>query len=188
MATDPIRSKQQLKAMADYWLKQGNFRNYILIILGVYTALRVSDLLKLRDEDVYDFKFGAFRSHITVTEEKTGKTRVIALNKKAIYALRLWFPHRRGGFIFANNRKNKSAISRIQAWRIIKETATELRISGRIACHSLRKTFGYFACKAGVSPVMLMGVYNHSSFDITKLYLGITQEEIDEVYTSVMLM
>ena len=29
MLTDPIRKKDQLKNLADYWLEQGNYRNYI---------------------------------------------------------------------------------------------------------------------------------------------------------------
>jgi hypothetical protein len=32
MITDPIRSKKQLKSLAGYWLKRGNFRNHALIV------------------------------------------------------------------------------------------------------------------------------------------------------------
>ena len=187
MTTDPIRDQKQVKAIANYWLKRRNYRNYALIVLGVCTALRISDLLHLTDEDVYDFKAGEFRSHLTITERKTGKQKIIALNKKAIHALRLCFPHRRGGFLFPNNRKDTAPISRIQAWRIIKLAAETVQIAGRIACHSLRKTFGYFAWKSGTLPVMLMDIFNHSSFDITRRYLGIAQEDRDQVYLGMSL-
>ena len=184
MATDPIRSKKQLKELAGYWLKRRNYRNYALIVLGVCTALRISDLLHITEDDVYDAKVGDFRSHLIITERKTGKQKTIALNKQAIHALHLCFPHRRGGFLFANNRAEPSPISRIQAWRIIKTAAEAVKIAGCIACHSLRKTFGYFARKAGVLPVMLMDIYNHSSFEITRRYLGIAQDDRDRVYLS----
>ena len=183
-ATEPIRDKKQLRALAEYWLKQGNPRNYALIVLGVCTALRIGDLLRLVWVDVYDEERGEFRSHITVTEGKTGKQKVIALNKQAIHALRLLYPHRRGAFVFASNRKEEKAISRVQAWRIVRAAAEAVGIVGRVACHSLRKTFGYFAYKAGVLPVMLMDIYNHSSFEITRRYLGISQDERDKVYMS----
>ena len=184
MVTDPIRDKKQLKEMAGYWLKRRNYRNYALIVLGVCTALRISDLIHIAEDDVYDAKAGDFRSHLTITERKTGKQKTIALNKQAIHALRLCFPHRRGGFLFANNRAEPAPISRIQAWRIIKAAAEAVKIAGCIACHSLRKTFGYFAWKAGTLPVMLMDIYNHSSFAITRRYLGIAQDDRDQVYLS----
>jgi len=189
MCTDPIRDKTQLKRLAEFWLKRRNFRNYALIVLGVYTALRITDLLALTWPDVYDFDAKEFRSHFTIVERKTGKQKTIALNKKAILALRLCFQARRGDFIFANNRKKRLApISRIQAWRIIKAAAEGIKIAGCIACHSLRKTFGYFAWKSGVLPVMLMDIYNHSSFDITRRYLGIAQEDRDQVYLGLSLI
>ena len=182
MTTDPIRDKRQLKDLAGYWLERGNFRNYLLIVLGVCTALRISDLLRLRWADVYDFDAEAWRSHLTITEGKTKKKRVIALNKKALYALGLCFATKRGVFLFVNNRKNAAAISRIQAWRVIKDAARAVKAAGRVAAHSLRKTAGYLAYKNGVSSVMLMRIFNHASFEDTKRYIGITQEEQDEVY------
>ena len=186
MTTDPIRDKKQLKALAGYWLKRRNFRNYALIVLGFYTALRIGDLLRLRWADVYDFDTGAFRTHIAITEKKTGKQRMIVLHDKAAHALRLWLetPSRRGDYIFSNNRKKAAAISRIQAWRVITEAAKAIKAVGRIACHSLRKSFGYIAYKSGVSSVMLMFIFKHSCFEITKVYLGITQEEQDQVFLS----
>ena len=187
MITDPIRSQKQLKEIAGYWLKRYNYRNYALIVLGVCTALRISDLLRLKWDNVYDFKSQKFHTHITVTERKTGKQKTIALNKKAIDALRLCFKSKRGDFIFASNRKNAPPISRIQAWRVVKLAAEAVKAVGRIACHSLRKTFGYFAWKSGTLPVMLMDIYNHSSFDITRRYLGIAQEDRDKVYLSMAL-
>jgi integrase len=79
--TEPIRDKKQLKELAGYWQKRGNHRNYALIVLGVCTALRIGDLLRLRWRDVYDFDSGEFFTHITITESKTRKIKVIALNK-----------------------------------------------------------------------------------------------------------
>jgi len=182
--TEPIRDKRQVREFAGYWLNQGNMRNYTLIVLGVCTALRISDLLRLTWEDVYDEAYGAFRSHITIIEQKTKKQKIIALNHQAMNALRLLHSQRRGAYLFASNRKEDKAISRVQAWRIIKEAAKAVQLIGKIACHSLRKTFGYFAWKSGVLPVMLMDIFNHSSFEITRRYLGISQEDRDRVYLS----
>lgn len=188
-ATEPIRSKKQLKALAGYYLEKGQLRNHTLIVMGVYTALRISDLLRLTWSDVYDNERQTFRNEITVIEKKTKKQKTIALNKHILGALRQLYLHRRGKFIFANNRKEPKAISRVQAWRIIHAAVVELGITGKIACHSLRKTWGYHAVKDGnVSLAVIVDIYNHSSYEITKCYLGITQDERNEAYMGMELL
>ena len=188
-ATEPIRNKGQLKALTDHYLKKGQIRNYALIVMGVYTALRISDLLRLKWSDVYDEERQVFRTHISIAERKTGKTKTIALNRQALGALRQYFPHRRGEYIFASNRGDDRAISRVQAWRIIHAAATAVGMSGKISCHSLRKTWGYHAWSSGeVSPVVIMEIYNHSSYAVTKRYLGVAQDDLDKAYLTMELL
>lgn len=186
--TEPIRDKKQLQAMGEYFLKRGQLRNYVMVVMGVHTLLRISDLLRLKWSDVYDEECGAFRTHINITEKKTGKSKSIALNRQVIHALRLYLPYRRGGFIFVSNRKGDRAISRVQAWRIIHAAAIAVGVTGKIACHSLRKTWGYHACRSGeVSLAVIMRIYNHSSFLITQRYLGIEQDDLDRAYLGLEL-
>ena len=68
--TEPIRDKEQLRALADYFLEQGQLRNHTMLIMGVYTALRISDLLKLRWTDVYDFAHDKFRAHLLTVSKR----------------------------------------------------------------------------------------------------------------------
>jgi len=93
-AVEPIRDKNKLRQLAGYYLGRGQIRNYALIILGVHTALRISDLLRLTWGDVYSNESGDFRSHVTIAEKKTGKRKTIVLNRQAMNALRLLYPHR----------------------------------------------------------------------------------------------
>ena len=58
-----------------------------------------------------------------------------------------------------------------------------------ISCHSLRKTFGRAifekACENGqgeMALIKLQSVFGHSAPQITKIYLGIKQEEILQCY------
>ncbi|MCD7855978.1 MAG: tyrosine-type recombinase/integrase [Clostridiales bacterium] len=67
---------------------------------------------------------------------------------------------------------------------MLKKAANELGLKGVISCHSLRKTVGYQLYTDGAKPVLLMSIYNHSSFEITKRYLRISQIEKDEAFLS----
>lgn len=187
--TEPIRNKQELRALAEYFRSRGEFRNYALIVLGVYTALRIGDLLELRWEDVYSRQRQQFRTHISLTEQKTGKHKEIALNEQAIEALRIYFPYRKGSYIFASRNNTDRPITRTQAWRIVRDSAAAVGVTGHISCHSLRKTWGYHAWNSGkVSPVVIMDIYNHSNYEVTKRYLGVAQDDLDRAYLEVELL
>ena len=187
--TQPIRNKQQIREIATYFLVRGQLRNHMLIVIGLHTALRISDLLNLTWDDVYDFKNNIVRTSISVTEQKTKKQKTIALNNQVISILNTYAANTvfQGRYLFENTRTGKP-ISRIQAYRLIRSAAEALSLYDCISCHSLRKTFGYHAWKSGVSPAVLMEIYNHNSLAVTRRYLGVTQDDKDMVYTTLELM
>ncbi|MDR3304531.1 MAG: tyrosine-type recombinase/integrase [Clostridiales Family XIII bacterium] len=187
-ATEPIRNKHQVRELAAYFLRRGELRNHVLVVMGVHTALRISDLLRLTWDDVYDFDRESVRECVSIVEKKTGKGKTVALNKNAVRALVTLAAHaaKRGGFLLENRRTGR-AISRIQAYRLIRAAAEALAFQARVSCHSLRKTFGYFAWKGGVSPAIIMEIYNHSSLAVTRRYLGVTQDDKNAVYLNLAL-
>jgi integrase len=73
--TEPIRNKREVRQLAEHYRTRGQLRNYVLVVLGVHTALRISDLLRLRWDDVYDFENCRIRTSVTITEKKTRKPR-----------------------------------------------------------------------------------------------------------------
>ena len=191
----PIKKIKDLENFKDYYRKiKPNHRNELLIILGLNTALRISDILSLEWDSVYNFDKKEYRDHIIIIEQKTGKVSQIYLNSNVLDTLRKYKEYLNQNnkaiepdtFIFNHSNKNV-AITRTQAFRIIKEAADYYDISGVISCHSLRKTFGYHAWKQGVPPALLVTVFNHSSFDITKRYLGIEQDDKDQIFKKIKL-
>jgi len=63
---EPIRSEKKIKDLKNYLIGSGNIRNYTLIVLGLNTALRVSDMLALTWGDVYDFEEREFKRHVYI--------------------------------------------------------------------------------------------------------------------------
>ncbi len=191
----PIKNRKKIEAMKKYFLGRNEIRNYALFCVGINTALRISDILNLKWGDVYDFDRRRFKKHIELTEKKTHKKNMIFLNKGALCALEKLMKHYKletvkisaEHYIFLGRKSVNKPLSRSQAYRIIKEAAQILKIEGNIGCHSLRKTFGYFAALCKISSILIMNIYNHSSFAITKRYLGIDQDERDKVFMKVAL-
>ncbi len=191
----PIRNNEDLKHLKTYYYRKiPNIRNYLLVIIGLNTALRISDILRLKWGNVYDFRRKKFERHISIVEQKTGKKAEIYINESIRHALRLyqkeWEKNRAWDeeqYLFAGRKNTGHPISRVQAHRIIKEVAENCHIPGVVSCHSLRKTFGYYAWQQGVSPVMLMNIYNHSSYAVTRRYLGIEQDDRDKIFREIVL-
>lgn len=185
--TEPIRDTLELSHFMNYYkTEQTNHRNYAMIVLGLYSALRISDILNLKWSDIYDFKGGRLKSAITVTEQKTGKTNNFALNTHVQQAFYLYL-HKKSisadEYVFCQRLHPNKPICRSQAYRIVRKAADSTVFNAtHISCHSLRKTFGYHAWKQGTPPALLMDIYNHSSYKVTKRYLGISQDERNSVY------
>lgn len=185
-ATQPIRNREKLEKFRNYYkITEYRPRNYALIVLGLNSALRISDILELHWSDVYDNN--AYRKHIYVIEKKTKKENILALNASSLEALEIYrktlTAFCESDYIFCKRTNPGTPLSRSQAFRIVKKAAACCGLADyHISCHSLRKTFGYYAWQGGTPPALLMSIYNHSSYEITKRYLGIEQAERDEVF------
>ena len=184
--SDPFRYRNELEEFMNYFYDTMLIlRNYALICLGINSALRISDLLKLRWRDVYSFERNCFLTHISIQEQKTGKETRIALNKNATQGLGCYMDSLTEitgyNYIFPG-RSSDQHLSRTQAFRIIRHASEQLHFENKLSCHSMRKTFGYHAWKCGTPPAVLMDINNHSSYAITKRYLGIEQDDKDDVF------
>ena len=184
-AADPIRDKKDIKRFVDFFREKRSMRNCLLMVMGIHTALRVGDILRLKWSDVYDAKKGNIRKSFSLMEAKTGKKKTVALNKEIMEILALYAregtPPKPDDYLFKSRIVNRP-ITRTQAYRIIQEAAAKLGIEGNISCHSLRKTFGYHAWKESYPLVVIMDIYNHSSYETTRRYLGVSQDDQDLIY------
>lgn len=183
---EPIRDKKQIDNMKRY-LKERNLRDWMLFVLGINNGLRISDLLALQIEDVKGF------DRITIREKKTGKAKDFPLGDSCKKALSEYikatgltdgplFPSRK-----STGCRGTGAISRQQAYAAINAAARAVGIKAAIGTHTLRKTFGYWAFQQGVDVTRIQQLLNHSAPSVTLRYIGITKDELDQVYINLNL-
>ncbi|MEQ8223781.1 MAG: site-specific integrase [Candidatus Eremiobacterota bacterium] len=183
----PIRNKKVIEQIKKI-LKATNLRNYCLFTVGINSGLRISDLLNLKINDVL-LEDRIIKDRITIQEHKTGKIKnfpIADTAKKAILEYLNTRDFQRDEPLFLS-RKGKRAINRQQANKIINDIARLIGLEGRFGTHSLRKTFGYHAYQSGIDISILQKLFNHSAPSVTLAYMGITQDDLDEVYLNLNL-
>ena len=189
--TQPIRDTEQLKRFKDYYQTViPHPRNYMLLIIGLNSALRISDILSLTYGDVYNYEQGIWKTHIVVTEQKTGKINRIYMNREIRKTLEKYTnpaEQESASWLFVSQMQKAQHLSRYQAYRVVRKAAAFAGLDANISCHSLRKTFGYHAWKQGTPPALLMSIYNHSAYQVTKRYLCIDQDDKDEVFSKIKI-
>ena len=178
-AVQPLKSVEDIERMK----KALQGRNLLLLIVGINSTLRIGDILSLKVRDVTG-------DYIVLREKKTGKAKRIRINSAIKEAVESLVPTnaKADDWLFPS-RKGDKAISRVQAWRILDGAANKAGIADRVrfGTHSLRKTAAYHAYKNGTDIALLMRVLNHSSAKETLRYIGIEDEQIDEVYVDLCL-
>lgn len=166
----PIRSIEEIKKMKESLLRYCGYRDYFLFLFGINTGLRISDILPLRVKDIRD------KAQITITEKKTKKIRVIYIDERLKVEIdKYTAPMDYDEFLFAS-RKGNSHITPTQAYRRL-QRAAEIAGIENTATHSLRKTFGYHHYKKHGDLATLQKFFSHASISITRKYIGITQDE-----------
>lgn len=174
---DPIKSREKVKNICKY-LKLTNERNYILFMLGIYSGLRISDILKLKVKDVRG------KTHFLLKEKKTGKTQKLIICDELKKELK-WYCSGKDSddFLIRSRQKdlngNQKPITRDMALKIMKQISESFD-EENMGCHSMRKTFGYHYYKNTGDIATLQKIFNHSTPRITLIYLGIEQEEKDK--------
>jgi integrase len=122
----PIRSSKKIAQMKNFLRSQNRYRDLLLFVVGINTALRISDLLPLRVGDFIDAE-SRFRDRFWRREEKRGKHQEVILNDSIRQALDEYlaaYPAIENNpkhFVFFNTRTHdySKPITRKQAWRVI---------------------------------------------------------------------
>jgi len=170
--------------------RDGEYKFCLLITIGVFTGLRISDLLQLR--------FNQFENAeiLTIQEQKTKKTRRIKINqdlKEIVDRVKSKMGVEDLDKLIFVNKYGTKAIDKSYVNVKLKEILKYYNIvlESNPSTHTFRKTLGNRVLRlnnySNESVVLLMELFGHSSMAITKKYLGLREREIHDVYDSLRL-
>lgn len=177
---------EKLQSLTQKLERDGDWKFCLLITTGMFTGLRISDILSLRWSDLIG------KEHIEVTEKKTKKVRKILVNQQLQETvsrisdkINHFDPNE---FIFINRFGKKPISPQFVNWKL-KELMKKYEVvkdTTKIKSHSIRKSFGRRVWenseRSEKGLIMLNEIFNHSSIKTTKIYLGIREKEIMDVY------
>lgn len=154
--------------------------------LSFCTALRASDVLSLTWADIIN------RSYLVKTEKKTGKTRKIAFSERTqryIDEAYLLMEKPNPNELIFKSKVTGEALTIQYINKIIKKWKDRYLINiGNFSTHTFRKTFGryvYDTAKDKSNALLLLNqIFKHSTIEVTKVYIGLRQEEINSVFES----
>lgn len=171
-------------------------RNKMLFVVGINLGIRASDLCGLR----YGFFMnsdGTFKNSYKLQPKKTRKTgKYVTLYfnqavKKAIAEYTREYPVDNMNEYLFKSRKGDGYISERSLWKIIVDATADAGIDRNVGSHTLRKTFGRFvfhnAEDKNKALVILQTIFNHSSPAVTSRYIGLTNDEVSDVFNSLDL-
>ena len=156
------------------------YRNFMIFFIGVNTAFRAEDLLQLRRCDI--------NGYVHIKENKTGKMQNYKLAKDVQNEIDAYcdeFKIGRYDYIFRGQKKQEDGkpyiypLNRQQGHKIISSIGKEVGLEAHFGLHSLRKTFGYQYVKNGGNVNTLMRMYNHSSLDVTQIYISWNSDDAE---------
>lgn len=203
----PFTSEEEIKSIINVFDKRINEasnenkrmiarRDKMMFLIGINLGIRASDLCSLR----YSFFMeddGSFKDFYSLQPKKTRKQKKFVklyfndVVKKAISDYIKKYPVEDvNGYIF-KSRKGDGPITEKSLWRIIVEVTAEAGINKNVGSHTLRKTFGRFvwhnAEDKNKSLVILQTIFNHSSQSVTAKYIGLTDNEVSDVFNELNL-
>lgn len=182
----PIRDMDKVMDVQEF-LASKNKRDELLFCFGIYTGLRISDILRVKKSDVYKKDF------FLITEIKTQKSRKKSrkvMSKRRIPIVpelkRMISSYCKDlkdeEYLFKSRQGRNQPITRVRAYDILREAAHACGLS-EIGTHTLRKTFGYHMYQEEKDIALLQDIFGHSAPYITLKYIGVNQDAIDKAYS-----
>ena len=173
MRVEPIRDKELIRECMEY-LKLKNEKYYIMFCIGIFTSLRISDILQLKVRDVY------CKNRISIKQRKTKKYIDIPINNELKKILKEYCKDKPGYWYLIKSRiGSNKPLSKTMCYKVLRDMAEYLNID-RVGCHTMRKTGAYHMYKQSKNNIgTVMKILGHKDPSVTLMYIGITTEDVD---------
>lgn len=176
----PIKDSNVLHEVQDTLLhnfRQGR-RNYTIFQVGKATLLRVSDVLALRRNEVFNDD-GTIKKNAFIHDKKTGKPNILYLKpvKQDLMDYYAWLQENniQSEWLFPSTAHHDRHITEKQFYKIMNKTGDLLGIN-YLGTHTMRKTGAYRVyTQSNYNIGLVMELLNHSSEAMTLKYLGLDQ-------------
>lgn len=162
-SSKPIKNINQIAVLKDY-LKQDNKRNYILFMVGIYTWLKLEDILHLRVGDVKG-------ESINIREMSTRKTQRVLMNPNLKEVISPFIKDKSDNqYLFTNSRDPDAPLSETEALEVLGKAAAKVGIV-KFDQDTMRKTFAYAFYKLGVEIRLLKEILGQPSIESVLDYI-----------------
>lgn len=183
-------SNDELRIIAECFEGEFAIRDKSLILIGVSTGGRISELLALTLGDVYQndkpVETLHFNKDVVKGKENSRTVPVNSDGVRAISDLIHWHSENYGNIdlnrpCFPSRQKRKGeqvSITRQRAHQIFKDVCKKAGLNGNLATHSLRKSYAQrlYVILADVFSVKEM--LGHQDIKTTQAYLGVDVEKV----------
>lgn len=176
----PIKDSNVLHEVQDTLLNNFQFgrRNYTIFQVGKATLLRVSDVLALRRNEIFDDD-GSIKKNAYIRDKKTNKPNILYLKpvKQDLLDYYAWLQKNniRSEWLFPSTTHHDRHITEKQFYKIMAKVGDLLGIN-YLGTHTMRKTGAYRVyTQSNYNIGLVMTLLNHSSEAMTLKYLGLDQ-------------
>ena len=152
-----------------------NLRDKALIMTILSSGLRASEILNLKEDDLY-------RRSLIVSRGKGGKPRVTFIDPLTEKSIREYHHKREMDSVFIFTNSFGKPLSRQYLSRMISETALRAGIKKRVSAHTLRHSFATNMLRKGARIEDVQPLMGHSNISTTRLYMHFTNEYLRERY------
>lgn len=180
---EPIKDENVLKQVKETLKDNFKFgiRNYTIFQVGKATLLRVSDVLLLKYNDIYDEQ-GNVRIRTFIHDKKTGKPNTLYLEpvEEDLIEYQQWLKDKNiiSEWLFPSLQpqvKGDKHIDERQFYQVMHKVGELLNIN-YLGTHTMRKTGAYRVyVQSGYDIGLVQDLLNHSSQKMTLKYLGLDQ-------------